>query len=284
MLHTTDEAIAAFSEGRLGRSERARLIEHVDRCPTCREILAETVRARQETRGAEVAAPRRLPVITPGWSIAAAVAVLLVAAIWVIRGTGGAPEPPTPAASLGYVAMLSATEPVAGPDGAEYAFGSATHPDRAAFRLGRQLVLMEHALVREDGPRTANAGRAAGAALAFLGGPPAVVEELRTLVAAAESGRSVSRWRDLPIRAAETFRGDGPHALLALGAWVEAARLAASTGDLDFFDAAEIRSLREAIHSSSVATPGVAVLESLEVESDLRRIRRLLTDLTDVIG
>ncbi len=48
VLHATDEALAAFAEGRLGRWERARLIEHVDCCPICPEILAETVRAPKE--------------------------------------------------------------------------------------------------------------------------------------------------------------------------------------------------------------------------------------------
>jgi hypothetical protein len=68
------DAIAAFVDDRLGRSERSQLLEHLVSCPRCRTIVAELARTR-----------------APAWSVRSltAVALPLAASLMLALASGG---------------------------------------------------------------------------------------------------------------------------------------------------------------------------------------------------
>ncbi len=49
-IHLTPDEIQAFIEGRLDRSERERMLAHLDHCPLCVRLLAEGVREKGTAR------------------------------------------------------------------------------------------------------------------------------------------------------------------------------------------------------------------------------------------
>jgi anti-sigma factor RsiW len=75
-------ALAAFVDDRLGRSERAQLLEHLASCQRCRTIVAELARTRAPTRSVRSLTAMALPL-----AASLMIAVAGGGLYWLIRAT-----------------------------------------------------------------------------------------------------------------------------------------------------------------------------------------------------
>jgi anti-sigma factor RsiW len=83
------DALAAFVDDRLGRSERARLLEHLASCERCRTIVAELVRTRAPTRSV-----RSFPGVALPLAASLMVAVAGGGLYWLVRTPSSSQIPP----------------------------------------------------------------------------------------------------------------------------------------------------------------------------------------------
>ena len=127
------EALAAFVDDRLGRSERAQLLEHIASCARCRTIVAELARARAPARSV-----RSLTGVTLPLAASLMIAVAGGGLYWLIRTTSSnvAPSvepsnanPPAPVQPLPSGMAPSVTPSASPPDIPAPGRRSATPPD-----------------------------------------------------------------------------------------------------------------------------------------------------------
>jgi len=122
------DALAAFVDDRLGRSERAQLVEHLASCERCRSIVAELATSREPARSARSLMSMALPL--------AASLMLAVAGgglYWLVRtpGSGVLPagEPSGPNQPGPPRPSLPGGTPGVSPPGTPAPGRSATTPD-----------------------------------------------------------------------------------------------------------------------------------------------------------
>lgn len=237
------ETLAAFVDGRSSAAERARVIEHLDACEACREVVAEAAAVADELEaGSEIAdqgADRSW------WLYAAAplaATALLVAIFWSGLGVGSGNPAPGELGSAELVATLESGSGVAGLHDSPVAWeeplwpvhrGGAeagADPRARAFRLGAQLVALRAALATRDEKRAA-----------------AALEGTRDLFAAAgllDFSDALDAFEDPPslddpatelalvaLEAEITEASEMQLAYLDFGRWAQASRLAALTGN-----------------------------------------------------
>jgi hypothetical protein len=126
------DALAAFVDDRLGRSERAQLLEHLASCERCRTIVAELVRTRAPTRSVRFLTAVALPL-----AASLMVAVAGGGLYWLVRTPSNSvpptvepsrPNPPAPAQPSSPGATPEVT-PGVSPSGAPAPARAATPPD-----------------------------------------------------------------------------------------------------------------------------------------------------------
>src|SRR5580704_1230994 len=127
------DALAAFVEDRLGRSERAQLLDHLASCERCRTIVAELVRTRAPTRSV-----RSFPAVALPLAASLMFAVAGGGLYWLVRTPSSShiapavepsrPNPPAPAqpSSPGVTPEVA---PTVSPSGTPAPGRSATSPD-----------------------------------------------------------------------------------------------------------------------------------------------------------
>jgi hypothetical protein len=104
--HPDANLLAAFAAQILPARERASLLEHLARCPECREVLA--------TASTEVAKSPRIALWKWRWATAAAAACLLVALLWRPGSFQNVPAEKMPPAPAAPSALQNELEPKAG--------------------------------------------------------------------------------------------------------------------------------------------------------------------------
>jgi len=271
--HPTPETLASFVDGRLPDEERRAMVAHLDACPDCYEVFAETVRfqGEEEPRGHVLRPPRLAAKRWLGWAAAAAAVAavaIVVPVLW------RAPEREMHLASGTLVAAIEVPEGAEGagalwsgwPGGGEAFAGEALAgagltEEAVAFRTGVWLVdLRAAAEAREPG--------AAGTVLDELGGvlrAAGLAEELEEPIREAREAAEGGGFEALEIAATEIEAAAEEHLdsfHLAFGMWAEAGRLAAAVGDRRFFRSPELVRFRAEIEGRElVATVGESLAE-----------------------
>lgn len=241
------ERLAALLDGRLSGAEREEVLAQLAASDDLAEVYADAVAALAEPAGVAAHEPRRETPVIPlrpprprawlrrsaGWLAAAAAVALLVLSPWV-RGRFVAPGASAPAR---YVALLEQPEGLPEgyelrPWGAARAAGEPLGPDARAVRVGARLAQLELAARGRD---TSVAALARDVA-ALLGDVPG-------------GGAAAAVYREVERRASEPAEGLAPLLAqgsaaasgvagaqgVALGAWLEVARVAAQRRDAGFY-------------------------------------------------
>lgn len=262
--HMDAERLAALLDGRLNERERAEVLERLASSDEAFEAYVDAVVATRELEAEDEAAgvvPLRPVRGRPWWkrpgaqwlALAAVLAALALAPwLWTRLAAPGLDDPG------GFVALLEAED--AGlptgwekrPWGSTRAAGDPLTLDARAVRLGALVVDLEVA-VRAGDPAAAVL---AGSVAALLEGVPAAGP-----VAAVY--REVARRAGEPAEALEPLLEQGREAvarvageeMVALGAWAEAARIAAARRDAEFFRTRETRATLERLEELSDSDP-----------------------------
>lgn len=249
----TDEELAAYIDGTLGRRDRKRIAEHLASCEDCFAVYMGTVRFQLDSEPAaseEVAARTVVRFPSPAqkghlWQWAAAAAGLVIVA----GGSGGYYlAGPLPALVTSGVTAPMKGLPVAdgslwrGPTfrgGGEE--GQETALETASLQMGVQLVNLQVSLAANRGD---DAQDAVARILTILKDQMFVADltkgytDITTAIENKTPPASLAgKASQLAEQAREAF--DAPH--LDLGQWVEAGRLAAIAGQPAFFERGENR-------------------------------------------
>lgn len=223
------------------------LEDYADALAVADELEAEDRRAAEAAEEAGVL-PFRVPVRRAAWrpgprlALAASLAVTLGVAGWgLTRGRAGGDDPGR------YAALLARPGIPAGWDAAPWtaarATGETLDPRARAVRIGARITDLEAAAAAGDSLAARQAAADVGALLGALpaAGPAAsVYDELRRR--AGESAQATAPVRERGRRTAARLAGEDG---VALGAWAQAARLAAGQGDAGFFRARATRRVLE---------------------------------------
>ncbi len=249
----TDEELAAYIDGALGKAESQRITEHLASCEDCYAVYVGAVRFQLDTEPepAGMSVARNVvpfPSRAGAWSLgrfAAAAAAALVA----IGGGGGYYLlGPLPA-----LTTTAVTEPIQNKPALSGSFwlgptfrgsgeGYETPLDPASFRIGVQLVNLQVALETKQGEQAQDiVARILQILLDQM-----FVEELKKgytgITAAIANGtppeQLAGQASELARQAREAF--DAPH--LDFGQWIEAGRLAATAREPSFFRRGDTRS------------------------------------------
>lgn len=276
------EVLAAFLDGRLSGKERRRVVAHLDACGDCYELFSEAVRfqGEEEPRGRLVGAER---FGRPRWlwpAVAAAAVLVVLVAVPILRMESERPVVATLTGGEEAVSSRQLVASLAVPDTAELAsalrprlaegpgFAERTSREAAAFRAGVWLVHVQAAGRAAEADPAEKGLRELAATLEDAGVAARLDEDVREALAAAKA----ERFGDVAEAAGAIERRTRallPPLPLALGAWAEAGRLAAATGDTAYF-----------------ASPGFAMLYERTADADLpasvgeslTRIRELAQD------
>lgn len=279
------EVLAAFIDGRLSAQERRQVVEHLDRCEECYEVVAETARFQgEEVPGARVVTPpserwgRRQRWI---WAAAAAAVVVAVIALPMIGpdtddvrlstadlvgSIGGDPE---------LLVRSRWTPPPA--------LGFAPDPSDLAFHVGVRLVDLQVAT------RTGSAGAVRDELerleRALDGGSRigrGLVDVIGTARSAVRRGRRGEMEAAVGAIEARADRSLDPYSL-GFGKWVEAGRLAAAVGDADFFQSTAFAGFRGEVSEQEEDPTVTELLEILERDplstQDLAEAKKKLANL-----
>lgn len=115
--HPDPDVLTAFTEGHLSSRERAGVLEHLGRCPECREVLALTsVESDRPVLTASSEKQRAARWRRWHWAAAMAVACLVVAVVWRTASTRKSPERPplsAPPSAAIKAPSVGAPQPVA---------------------------------------------------------------------------------------------------------------------------------------------------------------------------
>jgi hypothetical protein len=268
--HPSPELLASFVDGRLAGEERRAMVAHLDACPDCYEVFAETVRflGEEEPRGHVLRPPRLAAKRWPRWAAAAAAVVAVAIAVAVLRME---PERELMLASSALVAAIEVPEGVGvagalwdGWPGGERSFaGSATRAESTSFRTGVRLVDLRAAAEAREADAARRALRGLTGTLESAGLVEDLEEPLDDARRAAERGRLDA----LESAAAELEAGaeellDPFH--LAFGKWAEAGRLAAAVADQGFFRSLEYAGFREEVEGRELPALTAEALQAID--------------------
>lgn len=269
--HPSPELLASFVDGRLAGEERRAMVAHLDACPDCYEVFAETVRflGEEEPRGHVLRPPRLAAKRWPRWAAAAAAVVAVAIAVAILRME---PERELLLASGTLVAAIEVPEGVAvagalwggWPRGGKPFAGGGLGPEAASFRAGVLLVDLRASGRARDG----SSAEAVAEALAGTLEEAGVAAELEDGLEDARRAAARGRFGSLENAAAEIEAGaeellEPFH--LAFGKWAEAGRLAAAVGDRGFFRSPEYVEFRAELEARELPEPVADAL--LEIDA-----------------
>jgi len=226
------EELAAFIDGKVAGADRDRMVSHLNECEDCYFIFIETARFSEETAPRDERKGLAAPVL---WRLAAAAVLLiglgLAVSIWLPRG----PEPYQVSsidlvdalASAGELSSLTAAIPTE----REQTLGfSGLSPTSRSFRLGVEMIAFGVSLKGTDQEKASESLRRISL---LMGEAPD-----RT---AFTSIRERMFLRNV-LPEVETLATRRVNAVsYALGKWVEAGRLAATTDRAEFFSSSSFR-------------------------------------------
>jgi anti-sigma factor RsiW len=272
------ERIAALLDGRLSGHEREVLLSELASSPEQLALLADASMIAQELRlnssspdsgpaadnrdgvrrlvATEAAAPQpslikaRQRRWTPAWSAAVAAALLIVIAPWVLRRAGFRSESAAPGGSS--IARVEPSIPV-GWDGTPWSVtrgaSAALTPKARAVRVGARLADLELTIVAGD-----SAARGiVDDVIALVEGVPLsgsvtqVYEALRDSIGVAPSQLTPLVQRGYDGVSALLGRSD-----VALGTWLETARIAAARKNSAFFTSAQTRQMLRDLNATAL--------------------------------
>jgi hypothetical protein len=263
------ERLGALLDGRVKGRERDELLARLAASDEGLEAFADALAVHDELRDEDARAaeaaddprvvPFRRPVRRAAWGrgprlalAAALAAAALGIATWGLdRGRGGADDPGRYAALLGAPGLPAGWE--ASPWTAARAAGETLDPRARAVRVGARITDLEAAAAAGDPAGARQAAAEVGALLGDLpaAGPAAsVYDEIGRR--AGEPAAALAPLREQGRRTAAALAGEEG---VALGAWAEAARLAAARRDQRFFRAHATRRALQAAAGDAALPP-----------------------------
>lgn len=285
--HPDDETLAAFVDGTLSERRRWEVTEHMASCEDCYEIFTETARflnehaehAQEEDPQPATVVPftrRGVQMPARSWFAAAAVLLLALAGAWlVLRGGPAGPVDPLRATSGELLALLddevreTAADHVWEERSDAFSF-SAPSSDALAFSLGVHLVDAQAALEAGDD----EAARQSLDRLAEI-----LMDDPDTDLSGAASDLARNpRLADLAALE-RRLEGEVPARRLALGRFVETARLAAAAGSEEFFARPEVQEAFERIANSDLSEPARRELETARTSDDPGGVAEALAEV-----
>ena len=290
-IHPDDETLAAFVDGTLPEPRRREVTEHLASCEDCYEIFAETARFLGEhpehAREKDPQPARVIPFTRRGlrmparaWIAAAAVLLVALAGAWlVLQGGPAGPVDPLGATSGELLALLDGQDrkAVAGHLWSEEADALAFSPSREsqAFSLGVHLVDARAALETGDD----EAARRSLEALAEI-----LLDSPDTDLSGAASDLADNpQLADLDALE-RRLAGEVPADRLALGRFVETARLAAAAGSEAFFTRPEVQEALVRAGEGDLGDSSRRKLETARTAGHLEEVETALADLIRLEG
>lgn len=266
----SNEELAALIDGRVSEAERRRLMSHIDACPDCFSVFAETVRFGEESSGGKVVAGRfgRKTMIMSGLAVAASLLLLMQLRPiskrlpWAQPRLAASAELLSPLLEEAPPDVIADQVDVSGPLG----FAPLSLEARE-FRLGRLSVDLLVAARASDALRLDSL---AAAAALLVADHPKTADQSSRWSSLRDRLRSGVPPAQLLTEIASLERGaerrlTGIH--YPLGRWVESGRLALAVGKGDFLKEPQMRRFLE------------QAIDELEEESAARQqlaaIRRL---------
>jgi hypothetical protein len=288
------ERLAKLLDGRSTGAERDELLAELERNPDAREVLGDAAAALVELEQDSVPASGAAKVVPidekrPRWIgreiVIAIAAVLVIAAALQVskraRDRNELPRVDRLVALIPATAASPATDWRIHPWREFRGAGQPLTPRGRAMRVGALIADLEALATRGDSSATAIASQVAVLLDEYPGGS-SVGDAYRSL-ADTQSVRAPAR-RTEAAAAAETLVGRTD---LRLGAWLEAARIAAATGDTAFFSrsdtTAAVRAALFAAGNDSGLRRSVTAL-STALNTSPRDLRRISTALDTVLG
>jgi hypothetical protein len=285
--HPELEELAAYVDGRLSGADRDRVTDHLDRCPDCFELVAETVRFQREDEteqrgGGTVVRSNRFGRLGGRKlaSIAAAAAALVALAIVIPRLAPGPEELPGPRlASADLLEAFSEGTARAAVDAIPRdtpALGFAGDPGRgpAAVRLGARLVDLRTAARAGSGLRAREMVYSIEDLIASAAGEerdraldPALdsfLEEAGSALDGEDFGRLEAATSRLEAGLEARLETGLDRDALAFGKWAEAGRLAAAAGDGSFFRSAAYREARNNLRTREPSSEAEELLRTVD--------------------
>lgn len=296
------ERLAALIDGRLDPHEREALLAQIaassdedvevfaDALAVTRELEGST-EGREATTLAEARARRRMRWRRPAGLLAIAAVLVTVFVLPRWQRTGGE-DARDPGRFVGALAQADRGLPVdwdTQPWGVTRGAADMLSPEARALRVGARMTDLELAARAAD-PRTAELAASIVALLEEIPGAAPAATEYRALMSV-DSGSSREQLTRLAERARRTASSFVDRDYLELGAWLEAARLAAAARDTAFFDSRTSRDvLDHARELRGLPPPARAALDSLSAVGrgrdalDWSALGRTLTSLLGALG
>jgi len=286
----SDEELAAYIDGMLGKEEAASIAEHLVSCERCYEIYSETLRFQLDSEPASKQNVVPFPGKKDGhpvarWSSIAALLLIGIGAGMYFQLLSPPPELKTPEITASFSNQPELAQQIwygprprgAGGEEQEIRF------DEASFRMGVQLVNLEVRLKAKD---TEGAGDVVASILRLVQ-PQLFAHDLYDAYAAMRGSLGDPHKRPeqfLPEAsrlAQESREVFADNESLDLGQWVEAGRLAALSRDPSFFQQSDARSfLRRSIWRAKLGI-GETKLD-LPTRQNLEQIAGILTSRGDL--
>jgi hypothetical protein len=289
------EAMAALVDGRARDDERDILLRHLAECGRCRQVFITARELMQD----EAAVGNRKWYTIP--SVLAAAAVLIIALTIALRPSPpetvqmkrsaetanllaepqkGLPqavkretasvarkEPPLLTADQLARQLAQASDPrqlaaLTGTRGKNYGFAGNKDDTALSFRVGVSAMDLEIALLADDSDRAQAEAVRLGALLQALTGDDSAAD-LEQLVEKLERGEKPSRYVSRSVKIERALSHDKV-VYARLGVWAEGARLAARTGNGEFFAGGVPTYFRKSINSMGASRRAANALRDLD--------------------
>ncbi len=294
--------LAAFVDGNVTREERSRIVNHLVACGDCREVVAETARFLEEDEATEEGevSPEAAVVAHPRarwarWTVLA-VSAAAAAAVLIVAWPAGPPTAAGLVAELGPGTELAPRLPAdwdaavwpvnRGPLGCDA-------EKTAPFCAGARAVDLAIALRIGDRERSASLASEVASylsAIEFTDEFQSRYRSLRDRIDSGEPLESVGEAAAALDRALERELAFYER-FYALGRWAEAGRLAAASGELEYFRARKVRRFADRLDLSDLPPKLADRLRSIRetlrdpvAAEDLPALAGLFTDTTNLAG
>ncbi|KJR42015.1 hypothetical protein MCHI_002087 [Candidatus Magnetoovum chiemensis] len=287
------EDIAAFIDKRLKRNDSDRVMRHLATCPECYEIYNETVETMEEMEEIKVAAkPATEPVpIWQKWRYTLAPIALAAAAMLIIMTTSTVNKSNKGKSvyTAGYAQKITtrlkepdlrlALSSIRSEGARSFAFNAGLPPEAVLFRLGVSSVDFEIASRAGDFDKTLQLLKLIVSYIETVEPDNEKINVYKKTIGDVEASRNLHILQNTALSI--IFKEKHSDMLFSFGQWTEAAKAAAITNKMEFFNPADIATFQTSLNLSGYPR---GVGESLtDIDRIIKQGQINETDKTQVI-